>query len=313
MAQTNNLLPDTFGICAGDVSKLEITKKLDKSAKIVWEDPYMGIIEFTSKIPVVKPGKYKVKVTIGKTVIYDSTYVLVSSKPQLIMKDTVLCKGKQFYLDAKNPKMKYLWNTGETTQKIKIENGGNYWVKINNGGCLQSDTVNVKFLPGSTTNFNSEITFCLSDENKILSVKALPNTKVQWSTGSIYNSINATTAGTYWVKTENKNCGSQVDSVTVKLKACDCEMMIPNSFTPNEDNKNDYFFPVLQCEYSLFNLTISDRWGNVVFYTNSVNGKWDGRFKGNFCAEDIYVYVIESIEKISGKKTPREGKVSLFR
>ena len=72
IGQTMNLLPDTFGICSSDISMLELTKKLDKSAKIVWDDPYMGIIEFTSKIQVLKPGKYKVKVTIGKNVYYEN-------------------------------------------------------------------------------------------------------------------------------------------------------------------------------------------------------------------------------------------------
>jgi hypothetical protein len=247
MAQVN-LLPDTFGICAGDISKLEITKKLDPSAKIIWNDPYMGIIEFSKQIPVVKPGKYKVKVTIGKNIIYDSTIVLVNNKPRINFKDTTLCKGNPFFIDARNNGMRYTWNTGETSQRIKVENSGTYWVKINNRGCIQSDTINVKFLQGSTTNFNNEITFCFSDENKILNVKTAPNTKIQWSTGSIYPSINVTKDGIYWVKTENKSCGEQIDSVMVKLKACDCEMIIPDSFTPNEDNKNDYFFPVFDQE-----------------------------------------------------------------
>ena len=74
-------------------------------------------------------------------------------------------------------------------------------------------------------------------------------------------------------------------------------MIIPNSFTPNEDNRNDYFYPVLQCEYSYFKITIMDKWENTVFTSNSVNGKWDGRFKGNLCPEEMYVYRIESVEK----------------
>lgn len=311
-------MPDTFGICAGDYGYLEIQKKLDKNARVIWENPYTGKIEFANvenakRLQVIDKGWYKVKVTMNKVTYYDSTYVYKSAKPRLSLRDTTLCKGKLFYLDAKNQGMKYLWSTGETTQKIRVENSGMYWVKVNNNGCIQSDTLNVKFLPGSTTNFDEEISFCLSEPNKVLSIKTQPNTKIQWSTGSIYPSINVATAGKYWVKTENKNCGEQVDTVRVKLKACDCEMMIPNSFTPNEDNRNDYFFPVVQCEYSSFSMTIMDKWENIVFYTNSVNGKWDGRFKGNLCPEGVYFYVIESVEKGSDKKQPRKGTVSLFR
>lgn len=321
-AQNNNLLPDTFGICVGDVSFLEIKKRLEKNSRIIWFDPYTGITEqqisgvqnaqFTPKHPVVKTGKYSVKIISPKGTISDSTYVILSPKPTINLRDTTLCKGRPFFLDAKNPGMKYTWNTGEATQKIKVDNGGKYWVKVNNNGCVQIDTVSVKFLAGATANFNTDMSFCLSEENKTLSVKALPNTKIIWSTGSIYPSINITKAGTYWVKTENRNCGEQVDTVHVTMKACDCEMMIPNSFTPNEDNKNDYFFPVLQCDYTSFNMTITDKWENVVFYTNSTTGKWDGRFKGNLCPEEVYYYRIESAERGAEKKV-RSGKVSLFR
>ena len=322
LAQTNNLLPDTFGICAGDVSYLEIKRKLDKNSRIVWYDPYQGYIEqqvivqttqYAPKLSVSKPGKYTVKIISGNKTIYDSTYVFVNKKPILILRDTVLCKGQQLILDAKNSGVKYLWSTSETSQRIKVTNSGSYWVKINNNGCMQSDTVNVKFIAGSVPNFNSEISFCLSDENKILSIKPAPNSKILWNTGAVNQSINVTKEGTYWVKTENKNCGEQIDSVKVKLKACDCEMLVPNSFTPNEDNKNDYFFPVIQCEYSFFNMVITDKWENVVFSTNSPNGKWDGRFKGNLCPEEMYIYKIESVERGSDKKQVRKGKVSLFR
>jgi len=308
-----NLLPDTTAIC-DDLSFIDISQKVDKKSTIQWDDPYTGIVFGATKFMVIKKGKYYLKVTApGKAAIRDSTYIKVYKKPQINLRDTLLCKGKVFLLDAKNPGMKYLWSTGETNQKIKVENSGNYWVKVNNNGCQQSDTVNVKFIPGSVPNFNSEISFCLSDENKTLSIKPAPNTKILWSTGSIYPSATVTKEGTYWVKTQNKSCGEQTDSVRVKLKACDCEMLVPNSFTPNEDNRNDYFFPVVQCEYSFFNMTITDKWDNVVFITNSTTGKWDGRFKGNLCPEEVYTYIIESVERGSDKKRVRPGKVSLFR
>jgi gliding motility-associated-like protein len=305
------LLPDTTHFCYGDVSHLRVTQKYDK---IQWINPHMGgIIENTNKIPVIQKGKYYVKTVYKGVTTNDSTYVMVHAKPRLNLSDTVLCRGQQLLLDAMNPGMKYLWSTGETTQKIRVESSGNYWIRVNNGGCMQYDTISVKFIPGSVPNFNGEVTFCLSEENKMLSIKPAANAKILWSTGSVYPSIKVTKEGTYWVKTENKNCGEQIDSVSVKLKACDCEMLIPNSFTPNEDNKNDYFFPVVQCEYTFYTMTITDKWGNIVFFTNNVNGKWDGRFKGNLCPEEVYVYRIESIEKGSDKKLPRMGKVSLFR
>jgi gliding motility-associated-like protein len=268
---------------------------------------------YAIKYAVIRPGKVTVKVMMGNKNYLDSTIVVVNKKPILNLRDTIMCKGQKMLLDAKNPGLKYQWSTGETTQKIRIQSGGRYWLKVFNGGCMQSDTMNVKVLQGSQPNFGEQATFCLSDENKVLSIKTPPGTKIQWSTGSIYPSLNVTTEGKYWVKTENKSCGEQVDTVRVILKACDCEMLIPNSFTPNDDNRNDYFYPVLQCDYSYYSMTIKDKWDNVVFFTDNTNGKWDGKYKGNLCPEGMYTYIIESIEKGSDKRKPRAGQVSLFR
>jgi gliding motility-associated-like protein len=306
-----NLLPDTSGFCAGDSAFIKIDK-IEKNAAIRWTTPY-AVIENTKRVQVFQNGKYFVRVSMGGKTITDSTYIKIYPKPKLKLRDTIACKGRSVVLDTKVSGMKYLWSTDETTQKIKAENSGRYWVKVMNQGCAVFDTVNVKYLPGTTLNFSNEMTFCFSDQNKVLSVKAVAGTKILWSTGSIYPSINVQKEGIYWVKTDNKNCGEQTDSVKVYFKACDCEMIIPNSFTPNEDNRNDYFFPVLQCEYSYFNMIISDKWGNIVFSSNNPHAKWDGRFKGNLCPEEVYVYRIESIERGSDKKNLRSGNVSLFR
>lgn len=308
------MLPDTMRFCSGDTSAyIELKHDLEKNAVIQWIAP-SKVIQNAKKINVSREsGRYRLKVTSQQGVYKDSTYVRMYSKPRSYLRDTVVCKGQPLQLDARNPGMRYAWNTHETSQRIKIENSGRYWVKVMNKGCSLIDTVNVVFLQNATVSFNSEVSFCLNDENKLLSVKALPGSKVLWNTGATSPLIVPTKEGVYWVRTESKECGTQTDSVKVKLKACECEILIPNSFTPNEDNRNDYFFPVFQCDYSYYNLIISDRWGNTVFLTNNVNAKWDGRFKGNLCPEDIYVYRIESTEKGSDKKLVRSGHISLFR
>lgn len=314
LSQKVNLLRDSVGFCQGDSAYIEIRQPLDNNASVHWTTPY-GIVTNTKKVRARKPGKYTVKVTSSQFAVpvLDSSIVSIYSRPKFSLRDTIICKGKSIVLDAKNPGMHYLWKTFETTQKIRVENPGRYWVVITNGTCHSIDTVDVKLVQGSGVTVNRESVFCLNEENRIISVKVNPGTKILWSTGATSPSIYAIKEGIYWVRTEINNCGTQVDTVRVKLKLCECEMMIPNSFTPNEDNRNDYFFPVMQCEYSYYMLTITDRWGNTVFTTNNISSKWDGRFKGNLCPEDIYIFKIESTEKGSDKKQVRNGHISLFR
>lgn len=308
------MLRDSIGFCQGDSAYIEIKQSLDNNTVVYWTTPF-GIITNTKKIRARNGGKYYVKLTSPQFAapLTDSSIVTIYSKPRLVLRDTIICKGKAIVLDAKNAGMQYLWNTFETTQKIKVDNPGRYWVVITNGTCNAYDTVQIKPVQGSGVIVNKDASFCLNEENRIIGVKANPGTKILWSTGSTSSSIYAINAGTYWVRTEINNCGAQVDTVKVKFKVCECEMMIPNSFTPNEDNRNDYFFPVAQCEYSYYTMTISDRWSNTVFSTNNIGSKWDGRFKGNLCPEDVYVFKIESTEKGSDKKVIRSGHISLFR
>jgi gliding motility-associated-like protein len=314
-AQKQNLLPDSLSFCAGDSAYVEVKPSLENNSIISWSTP-QGIITNTRRISAVRPGKYFVTVTNpldGSLPTTDSCIVRISTKIKAFLRDTVLCKGKSLVLDAKNQGLRFQWNTGETTQRITIENAGRYWVRIRNGSCVTVDTVIVKSISGPGVYIANESTFCLNDDHKVLTLKSSPGTRILWNTGAITPTIQVQKEGTYWVRSESKNCGAQVDSIKVKLKVCECEMIIPNSFTPNEDNRNDYFFPVTQCDYSYFNMSITDRWGNTVYNSNNINGKWDGRFKGNLCPEDIYIYRIESTERGGDKKQVRNGQISLFR
>ena len=88
-------------------------------------------------------------------------------------------------------------------------------------------------------------------------------------TGSMYVDDVLTT--TVVVVTDECGLTDQAD-VEVDI----CEMVIPNVFTPNGDNKNDEFqIECLQC-YAGSDLRITNRWGNEVYFNTDYNGQWDG-------------------------------------
>ncbi|MBL7901529.1 MAG: gliding motility-associated C-terminal domain-containing protein [Bacteroidia bacterium] len=314
LAQKPELLPDSLKICQGDSILLDIQQGYDNYASVYWTTP-AGIITNTSKLIVKKQGRYAVKVESAyfSKQIRDSVYLMVLPRPLKHLRDTVLCGNSALLLSTRYSNFYHLWSTGEKTPKIEIKKEGLYWVKVSNGVCSVTDTIQVRAVNKSPTLLPKELSFCLNEPNKIISVKVSPGTRLLWSTGSNSYSTAVSSEGIYWVQSTLAPCGEFRDSTRVVLKLCECEMMIPNSFTPNEDNRNDYFFPVAECEYSYFNMSISDRWGNAIFSTYQSNGKWDGRFKGNLCPEDVYVYKIETIEKGTDKKQVRTGHVSLFR
>ncbi len=308
-----NLLQDTTYICAGDSFLLKFPDdQFSKTATYNWQTP-KSIIVHSKQLYIKHQGLHIIKIFDERKIVTDTTYLEVIDKPRIKIRDTIIC-GNPIIIPLKNNKYKYICSNGEiSNRQIKIEKPGIYWIKIDNKGCYAIDTFKVKSVNFAVPNFGKELLICENDYSKTLSVKAPPETELYWNTGANTPNISINKEGTYWIKSISKNCGIKTDSVIVKYKNCDCDIYIPNSFTPNDDDRNDLFYPVFQCEYSYYLITIMDRWGNTVYTSNNINGKWDGKFKNNLCPDDVYVYHIEAIQKNSDKKIIRNGHISLFR
>lgn len=306
------MLPDTTTVCAGDSFLVKFSEdQVSKTATYNWQTPKQ-IIVHAKQVYFKHKGLHIVKIYDGKKTLIDTTFLKLNEKPKIRIRDTIIC-GNPIIISPNNKSYKYSWSNGETGDQIKIDKPGVYWVKSNNKGCAFIDTFKVSSANSVIPNFGKEVLVCENEPNKTLSVKAPNDVKLFWNTGANTSSINATKEGLYWVISTSKNCGIRTDSVIVKYKNCDCDVYIPNSFTPNDDDRNDVFSPVFQCEYSYFSLTIFDRWGNTVYTSTNMNAKWDGKFKGNPCPDDVYVYRLEAIQKGNDKKLVRNGHISLFR
>ena len=88
---------------------------------------------------------------------------------------------------------------------------------------------------------------------------------------------------------------------------------IPNSFTPNDDGINDFFSGkgifIKQYEMSIF-----DRWGNLIFFTDDINKPWDGKANhgSEMAQRDTYVYTIK-ITDYNRRKHTYKGIVTLVK
>lgn len=311
--QTISFFPDTIFACKTDSVLLSIPKEfISKSVNIQWITPY-SIIYHASSISAHQPGKYILQLKTKQSEIADTVLVVKNEAPAYKITDTVVCAGKQTRIHLHHPIYRfYLPNTKINIQELTIDKPGTYSINIDNKGCTSTQEFDVKQV-FPTIPEHKEYTFCMNDENKKITLKHNGISTIQWSNGSTQKSIVVDKEGEYWVKTSDIYCGTRIDTVYLKLKACNCEVLVPNAFTPNEDGKNDYFYPILSCDYSYYNLTIYDKWNNIVFSTNNPTAKWDGRYKGNLLPEDIYIYKLETTEKNSSKKNIRSGKIALIR
>ena len=132
-----------------------------------------------------------------------------------------------------------------------------------------------------------------------------------WSTGQTTPSIVVGEPGIYSLKVTIDGCTS-TDSVIVKN---DCYLDVPNVFTPNGDGINDFFLPrqLLSAGLTYFSMNIYNRWGQLIFTTNSLDGRgWDGDFNGVPQPEGVYIYIIEAAFK-DAEHFHKQGNITLLR
>lgn len=76
---------------------------------------------------------------------------------------------------------------------------------------------------------------------------------------------------------------------------------LPNVFTPNGDNKNDFFVPMgsrsgnPKANVNRVDMTIFNRWGKTMYTTTDPDINWDGKNQNNNedCINGVYYYVCE--------------------
>lgn len=88
---------------------------------------------------------------------------------------------------------------------------------------------------------------------------------------------------------------------------------IPNAFSPNGDGINDEFFGKGE-NIKDFEMTIYDRWGNLLFYGDDITKHWRGLVNGGneIAQQDVYVYVVK-IKDNMNEEHKYIGSVSLVK
>jgi gliding motility-associated-like protein len=82
------------------------------------------------------------------------------------------------------------------------------------------------------------------------------------------------------------------DSILLTTMDCTAELEMPNVFSPNGDATNDSFLPAYIRGVTESELTIFNRWGQVVFTNRDVRQGWNGRIDGTPCPEGTYFWIV---------------------
>ena len=216
--------------------------------------------------------------------------------------DVAFCKGSSAILDAgAGPNYTYLWNTGETTQKISVDKDGIYKVTISNGACSQVFSAVVSYIPVPII---EEILY----EKNSLTVKvkdAQPNLEfsinkgINWQSSNVFTNILPNVNYSISVKSPGDFCAANVEFFT---------FFVNNIITPNADGFNDYADFSSFSIYKDFSVVIMDRYGKEVFRGNSTNAKWKANLRQSSAS---YWYQVSWEDPIMKKLVQKSGWILL--
>lgn len=141
------------------------------------------------------------------------------------------------------------------------------------------------------------------------------NSTPQWTSNEQNPTFTYTDPGTYpvtLVVTSDKGCSDTV--IHPLIVGLDFGIYVPNAFTPNDDGLNDVFQPK---GYGIdkYQLSVFDRWGEKLFYSEEFELGWKGTYEGRgntICENGVYTWMIILID-VFGKKHELKGHVNLLR
>jgi gliding motility-associated-like protein len=122
---------------------------------------------------------------------------------------------------------------------------------------------------------------------------------------------------TYIVEVSNSDGCKATDSINIAVTCAGDAVFFANTFTPNADGENDWFYPQCISGVNVKHFMVYDRWGERVFEaqdiaTNSPDKGWNGSFRSTPLKPDVYVYVAE-LTCADGTPLVLKGDIALIR
>ncbi len=92
------------------------------------------------------------------------------------------------------------------------------------------------------------------------------------------------------------------------------QFFIPSAFTPDQNNYNESFFPVVSgSNITFYAFRVFNRWGNEVFSSSVPGEGWDGTFKGEPVQDGAYNWSVDMIVRGRPELFSKKGSVLLMR
>lgn len=267
----------------------------------------------------IAAGLYTFIVTDAMQCTFSASIVLSQPAPVSILPpaDTIICLGTTGDLWAVagggTPPYSITWEGIYTGNPFPISPSHDTIysaVAEDSHGCWsdpQLFTVIVDQVP--VVDLGKDSLLCIGDSLALSA--AFPGASYSWQDGSTADNFTIHVPGIYWVNVYN-TCFSTADSLNADYTDCSACVHYPTGFTPDGNQQNDLFRPVITCPVSDYNMKIFNRWGQLIYETSNVNDAWNGNYMNQPADVGVYVWTVDYTglrratyftEKLSGNVT----------
>ena len=226
--------------------------------------------------------------TVGSNII---TMTVFADPIVTLDHSNTICDGGNRLLDA-GSYTSYLWNTGSIQRTLNVTAIGTYYVAVLDiNGCIGSDTSKItSLLPKPFAFLPKDTSICTYGSVLIIAKSGYKN--YVWSDFSTKPTLSVINPGTYELTvTDNNNCKATEDITVIKKEGCLKGFYIPSAFSPNNDNRNDFFKPIIYGSLKKYRFSIYSRYGQTIFETTDSNKGWDGKLYGEISNTSGYIWI----------------------
>lgn len=266
--------------------------------------------ETQPEITVNSSGMYSLTISDDDCSVSDSMYVQLFQMPTFDnYLDTTACAdpitlGLPLFIEEKD--LEWLWWDGSQDREKIIEQDGEYRIDLRYGPCESFFTYLVSFIDIIPPRLEDTIVCDTMDLR--YSIQGDWDS-IEWSTGAQTPTIKIVESGVYSVKAMKDGC-VYTSSAIVEVITCEtCPIYIPNAITPNGDGINERFEVFSPCDIAELQITIYNRWGNIVYKGQNSPAEWPS----NRTKEGVYIYAFEYTDPENNKKTVLSGDVTVIK
>lgn len=303
-------------ICLGD----QLDFNLDPNFNYQWSPNY-NISSLNSPNVTVSPlvdTFYVAEASNICGIVSDTTFIQVIQVHANISEDTIICKRSSVSVSASGGQY-YNWNPSNYFDFPTIQNPTvtppfptTIWVEVmDTNGCSDSASMFIDFFPTTFLTVSPDYYGLEGDTAQIWASATGPG-QLFWTPAEFIECTNCDSTlvwppetMTYTANFLDTNGCLIKNDVTIYF---DPLLYVPNAFTPNGDGMND-FFGAKGGNFKTFQLLIFNRWGELIFEGNSIDDWWNGKYKGEFVPDGVYVWKIRyednnsTIDQIFGHVT----------